>query len=144
MNFMNNLLKVGCSEVKVQVDMFITNHVHFHRRLSEPQHSKLSSTDVTMDAINQQQQQQQQQYGAHDLRQFHVVQHHHQQVPNQDDESAQTMNEIAEILRDIGDQVWREHSNTSPSKAQTFIDCIPSLMICGVTALTIYQCVRQQ
>ena len=105
----------------------ITYQVYFH-------HKKLSLTNVTMDVNNKQHQ-----------HQIAVAVQTHLQDPQTQDRNQVTLtvSEAADILGDIGDQFWEEHCNAaSQSKAKMLIYNIPSLMICVVAALTIYQLFR--
>ena len=144
MNFMN-LLKVGCSEVKVHVDMFLTNHVHFHRRLSELNHTKLSTSNVTMDPnfYNNLHR-----AGGVDNQMHQVALHNQQPIrlgDNPDDPDDvridyDMIEEVAERMKELGDEFYRERTASSVSHTQKMMEkYIPRLAICGFAAYTVYK-----
>ena len=137
MDLMNSLLKVGCRDLEVHVETYITYQFHFHHSLLDPHQKNPSLTNATMDVNNQIDQQHHNQNGD----QSGVALHDHLQVRPVEIQVNISVTEAADLLREIGDQIWEEHCNAaSPSKAQILIDYIPSLMSFGVAALTIYQC----
>ena len=133
MDLMNILMKAGCRDVEVHVDMYIAYQVHSYQKSFDHHKKRLCLTNVTMKVKTQQHQQKNGNLSR-------VVVHKYLQVGS---EKTLTVTEAADILREIGDQTWEDNCNAdyadSQSKAQILIDYMPSLMICSVAGLTIYQ-----
>ena len=137
MDLMDSLLRVGYRELEIHIETYITYQFHFHQSLLDPGHKNPSLTNATMDVNNQQHQQHHDQNGD----QLGVAVHNHRLLCPVGIQVKLTVTEAADLLREIGDQIWEKHCNVaSQSKAQIMIDYIPSLMSFGVAALTIYQC----
>ena len=144
MNFMN-LFKVSCSEVKVHLDMFLTHHVQFHRRLSDPAQKKETNSLVTtlhpnvsgMDQINQQY--------DHQQNLNEIVVHNNPQIPQEGDVDDPiddiVIEQIANQIKDFADRFNREHSRNKILK--TIAENVPTIAVCCAAAFVVVQCARR-
>ena len=148
MNLMN-LVKIGCSEVSVHLDMFITNHVYIHRRLSSETTIKgTTESNVRRTVMDRNNYQQRHRVVLNNQHQLTQVNDDPDNVVLADDHIDQAaIEEIADRIKELGDQFLRERQNAAQTPALRLTTAmekyIPRLVIGGFAVYTIYKCAHK-
>lgn len=147
-----NLVKIGCNEVSVHLDMFITNHVYI-RRFSTENIKSIGGTTIPTSNVRLAMDHNIQQNQHQDL-----LNNRQQQLLNQvgdgpdgpdlpvDHIDLVAIEEVAERMKELGDQFLLEHQNpeTPAYRISSLMEkYIPRLVIGGFAVYTVYKCVRK-
>lgn len=131
---------VNCRVVKAHLDMFITQHVTYHRRLSQeskkPSQSSTNTDVITMNHNEPIGQSYHQPPLNHPMEL--IFDQMHPEIQNIDEDMIQT---VANRIKEIGDQL--EKDKKYQRKMRMLQTVVPATVIIGTAAIMLYRSLKQ-